>query len=126
MVLLWFIWRDLLTATLDADLARAEGIKVERVQLLFMLAIAVTIAMAMKVVGILLVTSLLILPAAAARMLSRTPEQMAIISAGAGALAVILGLNASLYSDSPGGPSIVVAAACLLVLAALARQIIRR
>ena len=126
MVLLWFFWRDLLTATLDADLARAEGIKVERVQLLFMLAIAVTIAMAMKVVGILLVTSLLILPAAAARMLSRTPEQMAIISAGAGALAVILGLNASLYSDSPGGPSIVVAAACLLVLAALARQIIRR
>lgn len=124
--LLWLIWRDLLSATLDTDLARAEGVKVERVHLLFMLAIAVTIAMAMKIVGILLVTSLLILPAAAARMLSRTPEQMALIASGAGALAVALGLNGSLHSDSPAGPSIVVAAALLLALCALLRQVLRR
>ena len=71
--------------------------------------------MAMKVVGILLVTSLLIIPAAAARRTARTPEQMAILASVAGAAAVALGLQASLYWDLPTGPAIVVAAALIYV-----------
>ena len=101
------------------DLARAEGVPVGVVSLVFMLLIAVVIALAMKIVGILLITSLLIIPAATARRFSRTPEAMAVIAALIGALAVAFGLALSLWLDTPSGPSIVVAAAGLFGLAQL-------
>src|SRR5690606_8757734 len=72
------LWRDLLSVTVHADIAYAEGVPVGRTRLAFTLLIAVVVAIAMKIVGILLITSLLILPAAAARRLARTPEQMAV------------------------------------------------
>ena len=81
--------------------------------------IAVLIAVAMKVVGILLVTSLLIIPAATARHFARTPEAMAVLAAILGALAVALGLGGSLTWDLPSGPAIVAAAALLFGLASL-------
>jgi zinc transport system permease protein len=113
------IWRPLLAATVDEDLARAEGIPVARVRLTFMVLIALVIAMAMKLVGILLITSLLIIPAATARRFARTPEQMAVIASAIGAAAVVLGLKGSLRLDTPSGPSIVVAAALLFALSLL-------
>ncbi|MAE16641.1 MAG: zinc ABC transporter permease [Deltaproteobacteria bacterium] len=108
-VLLW-IWRPLLAVTVDEALAQAEGIPAMRLQLLFMLLIAGLIALALKIVGILLVTSLLIIPATAARRYSRTPEQMAVGAALVGVVSVGLGLTTSLHFDTPSGPSIVVAA----------------
>lgn len=110
------IWRSLLAATVHEDLARAEGVPTLAVRLAFMLLIAVVIALAMKIVGVLLITSLLIIPAAAARRFSRTPEQMALLAAVIGAAAVVLGLIGSLHLDTPSGPSIVLAAAALFVL----------
>jgi zinc transport system permease protein len=117
LVALAFLWRPLLALTIDADLARAEGVRAGPVSVAFMLLIALVIAIAMKIVGVLLITSLLIIPAAAARRLSRTPERMAVVAALAGAAAVCLGLYGSLAFDTPSGPSIVVAA-LLLFLAA--------
>ena len=114
------IWRPLLAVTVDEDLATAEGVAALPVRLAFMLLMAVVIALAMKVVGILLITSLLIIPAAAARRFVRTPEQMALVAAAVGALAVCLGLFGSLTFDTPSGPSIVVAA-LLLFTASLLR-----
>jgi|TARA_B110001454_G_C12636533_1_gene399341 zinc transport system permease protein len=108
-VLLW-IWRPLLAVTVDEALAQAEGIPTLRLQLVFMLLIAGLIALAMKIVGILLITSLLIIPATAARRYSRTPEQMAMGAALVGVASVGLGLTTSLHFDTPSGPSIVVAA----------------
>jgi len=108
-VLLW-IWRPLLAVTVDKALAQAEGIPTLRLQLVFMLLIAGLIALAMKIVGILLITSLLIIPATAARRYSRTPEQMAMGAALVGVASVGLGLTTSLHFDTPSGPSIVVAA----------------
>ena len=108
-VLLW-IWRPLLAVTVDEALAQAEGIPTLRLQLVFMLLIAGLIALAMKIVGILLITSLLIIPATAARRYSRTPEQMAMGAALVGMASVGLGLTTSLHFDTPSGPSIVVAA----------------
>ncbi|HDP88655.1 MAG TPA: hypothetical protein ENN42_01655, partial [Thioalkalivibrio sp.] len=102
------IWRPLLAITVHEDLARVEGIPVRWVSTLFMLMIALVIAVAMKIVGILLITSLLIIPAATARRLSSTPEQMAVIAAVIGVLSVAGGLYASLLWDTPAGPSIVV------------------
>ena len=88
-------------------------------ELTLMLVIAAVIALAMKVVGILLITSLLIIPAAAARHLCRTPEQMAAAAAIIGVLSVALGLFASFHFDTPSGPSIVTAAVFLFMLGQL-------
>ncbi len=120
------IWRPLLAVTLNQDLARAEGVAVAPVQLAFMLILAVVIAIAMKVVGVLLIVSLLIIPAAAARPFARTPEQMAILAALAGALAVLAGLYASLAWNTPAGPSIVVAATAIFALALPLGAVLRR
>ena len=65
---------------------------------------------------------MLIIPAAAARQFTRSPETMALGASAAGALSVVLGLAASLRFDTPGGPSIVVAAAALFVLSLLIRR----
>lgn len=114
-----WLWRPLLAATVNAELAEAEGMHPERVRLLFMLLMAVVIAIAMKIVGIMLITSLLIIPAAAARRFSKTPEIMAVLASVIGAVAVVGGLFGSLTYDTPSGPSIVVAALVLFILSLL-------
>ncbi len=112
-----WIWRPLLALTVQEELARAEGVPVAAVRLGFMLIIALVVAITMKIIGILLITSLLIIPAATARRFARTPERMAVLASGIGAVAVVGGLFASLRWDTPTGPSIVVAATILFVLA---------
>lgn len=114
-LLIWQ-WRPLLAATVNAELAAAEGLNPGRARLLLMLLMASVIAIAMKLVGVLLITSLLIIPAATARRLAATPEQMAMLAAGIGALAVTGGLYGSLGFDTPSGPSIVVAALALFLV----------
>ncbi|MGI9412646.1 MAG: metal ABC transporter permease [Hyphomicrobiales bacterium] len=111
------IWRPLLAETASFDLARAEGMRPERARLVFMLLIAAVIAITMKIVGILLITALLIIPAATARRLATGPEHMALIAAGVGAAAVVAGLFGSLEFDTPSGPSIVVAALAMFLVA---------
>ena len=113
LAVLAFIWRRLLAITVDEDLARVEGMPVLAIRLTFMLLIAGVIAIAMKIVGILLITSLLIVPAATARRFARSPEQMAGTAALIGMLAVLGGLAGSLVWDLPSGPSVVTAAAVM-------------
>ncbi|MCG5243147.1 zinc ABC transporter permease subunit ZnuB [Azospirillum doebereinerae] len=110
------LWRRLLAVTVDEDLARVEGMPVDALRLAFMLLIALVIAVAMKVVGILLITSLLIIPAAAARRFARTPETMAALASVLGVVAVVAGMMASLNWDLPGGPCVVVSAAALFLI----------
>lgn len=110
------IWRPLFAATVNADLAAAEGMRPERANLVFMVLMAVVIAIAMKIVGVLLITALLIIPAAAARRFSVSPEGMAALAALIGVLAAIGGLFGSLQWDTPSGPSIVVAALLLFLV----------
>lgn len=114
-----WLWRPLLASTVNPELAEAEGLRPERARLLFMLLMAVVIAIAMKIVGILLITALLIIPAATARRLAATPETMAIFASLLGAIAVIGGLFGSLRYDTPSGPSIVVAALVLFIISLL-------
>ncbi|CAD5106677.1 zinc ABC transporter permease subunit ZnuB [Zestomonas carbonaria] len=109
------LWRPLLAVTVHEELARVEGLPVAGLRLALMLLIAVVIAVAMKIVGVLLITSLLIIPAAAAQRHARTPEQMAIGASLLGLLAVSGGLALSWFQDTPAGPSIVVAAATLFL-----------
>ncbi|WP_173934558.1 metal ABC transporter permease [Chelativorans sp. Marseille-P2723] len=118
LVLAW-LWRPLLAATVNTEIAEAEGLQPERARLAFMLLMAAIIAIAIKIVGILLITSLLIIPAATARRFADTPEAMALFAALAGAAAVLGGLFSSLHFDTPSGPSIVVAALVLFLLSLL-------
>ena len=124
LILLMLLWRPLLAITLHEDLARVEGVRVDLVQLSFSCLLALVVAIMMKVVGLLLITSLFILPAAAVRRLSGSPEQMAVLAALAGILSVSGGLVGSWQFDTPAGPSIVVAATLLFALLQLlpARQ----
>lgn len=114
--LLVFAWRPLLASTVSPELAEAEGLQPEASRLLLMILMASVIAIAMKLVGVLLITSLLIIPAAAAQRHARTPEQMALGASILGIVAVCLGLTLSWYEDTPAGPSIVVSAAALFLL----------
>lgn len=106
-----WLWRALISISVNEDMARTDGINVSMVRFVFMLLLAVVIAAAIKVVGILLVTAMLIIPAASARAFSHTPVQMAVLSSVIAVAAVVIGLGASFYQDLPAGPAIVVAAA---------------
>lgn len=119
LVALALLWRPLLAITVHEELARVEGLPVAAIRLGLMLLIAVVIAVAMKIVGVLLITSLLIIPAAAAQRHARTPEQMAGGASVLGLLAVCGGLALSWFKDTPAGPSIVVCAAALFLLSFL-------
>ena len=119
LAILAAIWRPLFAATVNLELAEAEGMNPERANIIFMLLMAAVIAISMKIVGVLLITAMLIIPAAAARRFATGPEQMAVLAAVIGAVAVIGGLFGSLEWDTPAGPSIVVAALCLFVLSIL-------
>ncbi|WP_226703267.1 iron chelate uptake ABC transporter family permease subunit [Microbulbifer elongatus] len=121
-LLLVFLWPKLLAFTLHEELAAVEGVPIERIRLALMLMLALLIAIAMKVVGVLLITALLIIPAATARRLSTTPEQMAGFAALIGATSVLLGLAASVLWNTPAGPSIVLAAGALFLLGQLRRS----
>src|SRR5690554_6071319 len=110
LTLLSVLWRGLLMSTIHEELARVEGVPVERLRLLLMLMFALVIAVAMKMVGVLLITALLIIPAATARRLANTPEQMAALAVVFGFIAVAGGLSLSWHLDTPAGPSVVVTA----------------
>jgi zinc transport system permease protein len=113
---MWWIWRPLLALTVHEALAQVEGVNVWFVSGAYMLAVALAVAVAMKIIGVLLLTALLIIPAATARQFARTPEQMALLAVVFGALALLGGMGASLYLDTPAGPSIVVTASLVFVL----------
>ncbi|MEY5036936.1 MAG: hypothetical protein RL472_42 [Pseudomonadota bacterium] len=125
LALLVWRWQALLTATLSEELAHAAGLNPNRERLVLTVALALVVAVAIKVVGALLIAAMLIIPAAAARALSRTPEAMAALATGIGGLAAFLGLQLSLWQDTDAGPSIVAAAAMIFALAAVAAQLRR-
>ncbi|MGH6719860.1 MAG: metal ABC transporter permease, partial [Alphaproteobacteria bacterium] len=113
------LWRPMVAVLVHADLAAVEGIPVRRVRLGFLALLAVVVAVAMKTVGILLVTALLVLPAATARVFARTPEAMAALASAIGCAAVAGGLAFSVVVDAPSGPSIVCAAVVLFLASRL-------
>ncbi len=114
--LLAWNWSALVLMTIHEDLARAENINTIFTQMLLLFLMTLVVAVSIRIVGILLITSLLIIPAAAARFLARTPQTMAITSALVGVLSVLIGVYSSLYFDTPSGPSIIMAATFLFML----------
>ena len=119
VIILSFIWKSLLASTVSYEIAVAEGLQPDLANFVFMLLMAGIIAIAMKIVGVLLITALLIIPAATSRKFSGSPEIMAVIASILGAGSVWLGLEGSLKWDTPAGPSIVVAALAFFIISLL-------
>ena len=113
---LFYIWKSIFAATVNYDLAAAEGMKPDLSNFIFTLLLAGVIAISIKMIGALLITGLLLIPAATARSLSSNPRQMVIISILVGIISVILGLFSSLELNTASGPSIIVAALVLFIL----------
>jgi zinc transport system permease protein len=114
-VLIWR-WQRLVTASVNEELALASGIDPGIERLILSLTVAITVAIAIRIVGALLISAMLIVPAAAARAIAKTPEQMAGSATLIGALSVMGGLWASLRLDTPAGPSIVAISAVFYVV----------
>ncbi|MBR0573265.1 MULTISPECIES: zinc ABC transporter permease subunit ZnuB [Pasteurellaceae] len=115
-LLLILFWKKLLSITINPELAQIEGLKVAQLRLLLMLLTALTIALSMKFVGALIITSLLIIPSATARRFAKSPEQMTAYAILFSILSVSGGLLFSAFKDTPAGPSVVICAACLFGL----------
>jgi zinc transport system permease protein len=121
--ILYFIWKSLFSATVNYDLAAAEGMRPEISNLIFTLLLAGVIALSIKMIGALLITGLLLIPAAIARNLSNSPKQMIIIAILAGIASVVLGLFTSLELNTSSGPSIVVVSLALFILSLIPLEI---
>ncbi len=117
-----YFWKPMLSMTVSPELAQVEGVKVQKMKLILMLLTAFTIALSMKFVGALIITSLLIIPAACARRFARTPEHMVFIGVIFSMLAVCLGLLLSAFYDTPAGPSVVIGAAVLFILSLFKKE----
>tara|TARA_B100000427_G_scaffold144766_1_gene120473 strand:+ start:60 stop:863 length:804 start_codon:yes stop_codon:yes gene_type:complete len=120
LIVLYFIWKSLFAATVNYDLAAAEGMKPDRSNIIFTLLLAGVIAISIKMIGVLLITGLLLMPPAMARNLSNNPRQMVILSIILGMVSVIIGLFCSLEFNSASGPTIIVVALILFILSMFA------
>jgi zinc transport system permease protein len=121
-LVLAIFWRPLLSTTVNEDLAAVDGINIDLMRLVLMLMVGIVIAVGMKFVGALIMTSLLIIPAATARKFAQTPEQMAFIASGIGSLAVLGGLSLSWFYDTPAGPSVVITATAMFMLSQIVKS----
>ena len=119
LLILKIIWKPLFASTVNYELAEAEGLKPDRAKAIFTVLMAAIIAISIKMVGLLLITGMLIIPAAMARNISSSPQRMVIYSVLGGLLSVILGLFSSLEFNTSSGPSIIAAALFLFILSLL-------
>ena len=116
LIILKLIWKPLFASTVNYELAEAEGLNPERAKAIFTLLMAAIIAISIKMIGLLLITGMLIIPAAMARNISNSPKGMIVFSVIGGLLSVFLGLFSSLNFNTPSGPSIIVAALILFII----------
>ena len=116
LVVLFRIWRPLLAISVHEDMAAAEGVRVPTTNAVFVLLLAFVVAISLKIVGALVTIAFLIIPAAAARPFSETPEQMAFFATIFALLSAAIGLLISYSADAPGGPAIVIVLAAVFAV----------
>jgi zinc transport system permease protein len=122
LVTLSVFWRQLLDMSINEELAATEGVPVQRLKLILFLLLVGLIAIAVQVVGVLLISALLLIPVASARKFAHTPLQMLLLSPMLGLIAVISGLFIAYQYDTSAGPTVVVAAASLWLLSLLKKS----
>ena len=112
-------YKELLFTSYDATMSAASGIPVRFMQYLLPVLVGVTTVASLKAVGIVLVLALLVTPAATAMLLARRMPSIMAYSVTVGLIATVLGLYLSFYANLPSGPSIVLVATGLFLLALL-------
>lgn len=117
VTILVFNWKKLLLLTLNEELAKAEGINKLYYDLLFMFLIALAVSVSVQIVGVLLITSLLIIPPAISRIISNSPVTMIFASMIVSIFSVLLGLYLSIDFDLATGPTIVITLGALFFIA---------
>jgi zinc transport system permease protein len=125
VVLLLRNWRAFVAVSVSREIAQAEGVEVRRVQLLMYVMIALLVAVMMKVMGVLLIAAMLVIPTSSARLFSRSPEQMVLISGFYGLAALAGGMASSFHFDWQTGPAIVLSATLLLLLTLVVARFVR-
>lgn len=123
LVLLWFNWDSFVAVTVSPEIAQAEGISVQKNQMIMYLMIALLVAVMMKIMGVLLIGAMLVIPVSAARVFSRSPEQMVLLSLVFGLVSLFSGMFFSWQLDLQTGPAIVVVATLWLLLAVLSQKL---
>ncbi|HEX7193342.1 MAG TPA: metal ABC transporter permease [Chthoniobacterales bacterium] len=126
LVFLLLNLRALLLCVVQEDLARIAGVNIRRLNYLFVLLIALVIALLLQQLGALLISGLIVIPAAASRMISSSFRQMLVMAAVFGVFAGVIGITASAQFDLPTGPTIVLANVALLVAAMVLGAILGR
>ena len=126
IILMCYNWSSLLLVTIDEDLAKAEGISPLYINLLLTTILTIVVAISLQVIGLLLITAMLIIPAATSRRLVNSPEVMALVATLIGIFSVIIGIFLSVEIDAPSGPSIVVVSAVLFFLSPILATLLKR
>jgi zinc transport system permease protein len=126
IILMCYNWSSLLLVTIDEDLAKAEGISPLYINLLLTTILTIVVAISLQVIGLLLITAMLIIPAATSRRLVNSPEAMALVATLIGIFSVIFGIFLSVEIDAPSGPSIVVVSAVLFFLSPILATLLKR
>lgn len=126
IILMCYNWSSLLLVTIDEDLAKAEGISPLYINLLLTSILTIVVAISLQVIGLLLITAMLIIPAATSRRLVDSPEVMALVATLIGIFSVIFGIFLSVEIDAPSGPSIVVVSAVLFFLSPILATLLKR
>ncbi len=108
--------KELFAVSFDEDVARASGLRVRAYNLLVAVTAAVTIAVTMRVVGILLVSAMLVLPVAAAQQFSRSFRGTVVASSLVGLAVSIVGLIVAFYADAAPGATIILTAIAAFIL----------
>jgi len=116
LLVLALLWRPLLAASLSEDLADIAGYRTRWLEPALLALLSLAIALGIQVVGVLLISALLLIPAASARALARSPAQMAVMAALIGMTGSVGGLFASLWGDLPAGAAIVTLLAGLFLV----------
>jgi zinc transport system permease protein len=125
LLVLMRYWRSFVAVSVSREIAQAEGIEVRKLQFLMYVMIALLVAVMMKVMGVLLIAAMLVIPTTSARLFSRSPEQMVLISSLYGLGALAGGIGSSFRFDWQTGPAIVVCATILLLVSLAVTRVVK-
>ena len=115
----WPLWSHWAYATFDRELSLSDRLPVIMENYLLSIIIALVVALSLKIIGIILIASFLVIPPATARLLAKTFLQMTVISVILGVNSAWLGLFISYYADIPSGGAIILVQTFLFILAML-------
>lgn len=126
LMIMVFFWRGFVNLAIQEDIAKVEGYQTRWLELSFILLLSLTISLGMLSIGVLLIVAMLIIPAATARLFSRSLIQMAIVAWLISVVCILLGMWAAYWFDFPAGPSVVVLTGIVFIVSNTIQQIIRR